>query len=321
MQLIVILLATVGLLTLLSGIITFFGSSKGDRIKSAWYLGTTIFISAWIASMSFFISAGPGDADPAYAHVGIALASAILLDAAFLGYSIWDRPHGQPVTLFFVVFALAICIGIFIDPHALYSDVVVSPTGNQLVFNIGPLFFAYNAFFGLIVPVTIFAFYRGFRRARSKRTRISNALLMGSFALASTVVLITDLVMPIFGHSEASWAGPLATAIVILMIYYVTLRYRAITLSYTWLRILSYVVIVASIAVVYMIIFSIVFAALFRGSTPSIEVIVLNFIMILVFIALIPAMNGLTKFIGKFILEQHPKHSEHTKAKKEPHKS
>jgi len=60
-----------------------------------------------------------------------------------------------------------------------------------------------------------------------------------------------------------------------------------------------------------MIIFSIVFAALFRGSTPSTEVIVLNFIMILIFIALMPAMNGLMEFIRSLISS--PKSNKGTK--------
>ena len=86
-----------------------------------------------------------------------------------------------------------------------------------------------------------------------------------------------------------------------------------INLSVRWLQFFSYMVVVVSIAIVYMIIFSIVFAALFRGSTPSLEVIILNFIMILIFIALIPAMNGLITFIRRLIIEQHPRAQKHLK--------
>ena len=59
-----------------------------------------------------------------------------------------------------------------------------------------------------------------------------------------------------------------------------------------------------------MMIFAIIFAALFRGSPPSTEVIILNFIMILVFIALMPAMNEFIKFIRTLIgqSDQHKSH-------------
>jgi uncharacterized membrane protein len=50
-----------------------------------------------------------------------------------------------------------------------------------------------------------------------------------------------------------------------------------------------------------MIIFSVVFAALFKGSAPSTEVIILNFIMILIFVTLMPVMTGLTEHIRSLI--------------------
>ena len=63
-----------------------------------------------------------------------------------------------------------------------------------------------------------------------------------------------------------------------------------------------------------MVIFSAIFAALFRGSTPSTEVIILNFIMILIFLALMPAMNEFIKFVRSLISGQKPT------TKKEHHK-
>ena len=57
-----------------------------------------------------------------------------------------------------------------------------------------------------------------------------------------------------------------------------------------------------------MIIFSVIFAALFRGSTPSIEVIILNFIMIVIFISLMPALNQFTNSVRSLISNQKPNH-------------
>ena len=50
-----------------------------------------------------------------------------------------------------------------------------------------------------------------------------------------------------------------------------------------------------------MMVFYVVFIAMFRGSSPSIEVIVLNFIMVLFFLLLMPAMNELTAFVRSLI--------------------
>ena len=124
---------------------------------------------------------------------------------------------------------------------------------------------------------------------------------MGSFGLSSTLVMIFNLILPLFGNWNLIWIGPLALAVTIIAVYYTILRYKMLNLSSIWLRVFSYVIVIASLAIVYMIIFSIVFAALFRGSTPSTEVIVLNFIMILIFISLIPAMSGSLGYIKNLI--------------------
>ena len=50
-----------------------------------------------------------------------------------------------------------------------------------------------------------------------------------------------------------------------------------------------------------MVIFSVIFAALFRGSPPSTEVIILNFIMIVIFLLLMPAINELLVSIRSLI--------------------
>ena len=68
MQLIVILLATVAILTFLSGAIVFFGSSKSDRARSAWYFTAAIFATAWMSSIAIFLVAKPDSLDTIVWH-------------------------------------------------------------------------------------------------------------------------------------------------------------------------------------------------------------------------------------------------------------
>lgn len=307
MQLIVILLATVSILTFLSGAIVFFGSSKGDRVRSAWYFAAAIFATAWMASIATFMVATPDRADVIGWHVNWTFISAILLDTAFLGYGAWQKKYGKVATLSFLFLGLLISLVILVNPSALYSGVILSNTGNSVVMNMGPVYFSYIGFFGAIVPAIIAVFFHQFLKTRSKRKRGGDIITMVSFGISSTVVLIFNLILPLFNNWSLIWLGPLALAITILGVYYTILRYRILNLASIWLRIFSYIVVIASIAIVYMIIFSVIFAALFRGSTPSTEVIVLNFIMILIFITLIPAMNTLMDFIRSLILGQDAK--------------
>ncbi len=310
MQLIVILLATVAVLTFLSGAIVFFGSSKGDRIRSAWFFLAAIFATAWMASISVFMVAQPEWTNNIEWHVKWTFISAILIDAAFLGYISWVQKNGKYLTLFFAILGIIISAPIFTAPDLLYNEIIIARTGNSVVMNIGPLYIAYNVFFALIVPAIIFSLFKQFLKTRSQRKKGGDITIMVSFGISSLIILVANLILPLIGNWSAIWLGPLALSATIIGFYYTILRYRSLNLSSIWLKIFSYIVIVSSVAIVYMMIFAIIFAALFRGSPPSTEVIILNFIMILVFIALMPAMNEFIKFIRTLIgqSDQHKSH-------------
>ncbi len=301
MQLIVILLITVAILTFLSGIIVFFGSSKGDHIRSARFLAAAIFATVWMASISAFLIADSGWADSIDWHAKWTFVSAILIDVSFLGYVSWHEKYGSVVTTAFLIFGMIISALIFIDPALLYNEIILDRTGNSINMNIGPLYFSYIGFFCAIVPAIVFALFRQSFKTKSQRKRNGGLVTMASFGLSSTLILIANLILPIFGNWGMVWLGPLALSSTIIVFYYTILRYHAINLSSIWIRIFSYIVIIASLAIVYMIIFAIVFAALFRGSTPSTEVIILNFIMILIFLLLMPAMNEVSNFVRSLI--------------------
>lgn len=306
MQLIVILLSTVSILTFLSGLIVFFGSSKGDRIRSLWFFLAAIFATVWMTSISLFLTADPSWINVIDWHVKWTFASAIIIDVAFLGYVAWREKYGQILTFLFAVIGLAISALIFICPELLYHAVVLERTGNSVVMNIGPLYISYIAFFACIVPAIVLNLFKQFLKTHSNRKRGGDFVIMLSFGTSSTIVLVANLILPLMGNWDMIWLGPLALSATIIAFYYTILRYRALNLSSVWLKIFSYIVILASLAIIYMIIFSLIFAALFRGSTPSTEVIILNFIMILVFLALMPATTELVSFVRSLIMGQKP---------------
>lgn len=304
MQLIVILLATVSILTFLSGLIVFFGSKKGNKAQSAWFLLAAIFATVWMASISVFLTANEGWVKNIDWHVKWTFVSALILDVAFLGYTSWKTRYGKTLTAFFLLLGVLIGGLIFTQPHLLYKEVVLSPTGNAVEMNIGPLYFAYIGFFGLIVPAVVIALIQQYLKTKSDRKKGGDLIIMSSFGISSGLTLIFNLILPLFGNWNLIWIGPLALAITIIGFYYTILRYKSLNLSSIWLKIFSNIVIIASIAIVYMVIFSIIFAALFRGSTPSVEVIILNFIMISVFLLLMPAINELINYVKSIIAKQ-----------------
>ncbi len=304
MQLIVILLIIVSILTFLSGATVFFGAKKGERVRSFWFFLATIFAAIWTISICLFLRATPGTSLHMVWHTNWTYISAIFIDIALLAYISWQEKYGKFLAAFFFVFGLVL-MGIFVNnPSLLYTDIVLANSGNSLVTNIGPFYFVYVGFFCLLVPSVMFTLLRRVIGSSSLKKRGGDLVLLIGFGISGTMSLIFNLILP-FWRWDLVWLGPLAISTTIIAFYYSILRYKVLNLYSAWLKVLSYIVIITSMAVVYMVIFSIVFAAMFRGATPSTEVIILNFIMILIVLLLLPATNELGMFIRSLISNQH----------------
>lgn len=301
MQLIAILLTTVSILTLLSGVAVFFGATKGGRARSAWFFMATLFATIWMVTISLFLIATPEwPSDQMIFLVNLTYLSAIFIDIALLGYIAWKHKVGKITTLIFLIAGIIFATFFVLNPSSLYTEIVLSNAGNSLVTNFGPFYFTYIAFFCALVPTVLLTLFGQIIRSKSNRIKSGDLVLLIGFGISGTVSLIFNLILPLWTWNLV-WLGPLAISTTIIAFYYTILRYRALKLESRWLKILSYIVLIAAAAVVYMIVFYIIFLAMFRGSTPSIEVIILNFIMVLFFLLLMPAMNELTAFVRSLI--------------------
>ena len=87
----------------------------------------------------------------------------------------------------------------------------------------------------------------------------------------------------------------------VIAIYYAILRYRLMHLASSWLKILSYIILISSASIIYMVIFFIIFTALFKIPNPSASIFILNFIMIVIVLLLMPVLNEVTAFINSLI--------------------
>jgi hypothetical protein len=203
---------------------------------------------------------------------------------------------------------LLISLVIFLKPEILYSEIILASTGNSITLNIGAFYISYIIYFCLIVPAIVLTLFKQYLNTRSNRKKGGDLTIMISFGLSSILVIVAEVVLPIMGDWHLIWLGPLALSATIIAFYYTILKYRSLNLSSIWLKIFSYIVLLSSAAIVYMIIFSLIFAALFRGSTPSTEVIILNFIMTLVFLVLMPAINEVYTSIRALIGDHKSSH-------------
>lgn len=300
MQLIVILLVTVSILTILSGITVLCGSSRKYRVRAAWFMLAAIFATVWMLTISAFLISEPGSEEALNWPVRWTFISAILLDVCFLAYTSWMQKFGRVITCIFIIFGAIVSILIALKPELLYTSLNLSKAGNSVTMNIGPLYFAYIAFFATIVPAVVLALCRHYISNRKSKPT-GDVIIMVSFGISSLVTLVFNLVLPLFGNWNIVWLGPLALSATIIAFYYTILKYGTLNLSSIWLRLFSYTVIIASAAIVYMIIFALIFAGMFRGATPSTEVIVLNFVMIMIILILMPAVTEISNSIRALI--------------------
>jgi len=303
MQLVSILLITVSVLTILSGLAVFLGASKGDRVRSLWFFIATIFALIWTVSIVLFLTATAEAGEKVDIYIKATYLSAIYIDVALLGYIVWKQKYGKFLTFAFLVAGITLSVVFLRDPSLLYTNVTLSAAGNSLGTNIGTFYFVYIAFFSCLVPTVIIVLLRQILKTTSSRRRGGDIVLLIGFAISGTAALVFNLILPL-SRWDLIWVGPLAISTTIVAFYYAILRYRALNLSSIWLRILSYVVFITSAAVIYMVIFFLVFMAMFRGAVPSTEVIVLNFIMIAIVLLLIPAMSEVTMFMRSLISMQ-----------------
>lgn len=300
MQLISILLITVSILTILSGLAIFLGASKGDRVRSAWFFVATIFALIWTVSIVLFLTSTPNTGGEIHLYIKATYLSAVYIDVALLGYIVWKQKYGKFLTFGFLIAGIILSAVFLYNPSLLYTDVILSAAGNGLATNIGPFYFIYIAFFSCLVPTVLIVLLRQILKTTSKRRRGGDIVLMIGFAISGTAALIFNLILPL-SRWDLIWLGPLAISTTIIAFYYAILRYRSLNLSSIWLRILSYIVLITSAAVIYMVIFFLIFMAMFKGAVPSTEVIILNFIMIAIVLLLLPAMNEVTMFMRSLI--------------------
>ena len=275
----------------MSGLVTFFGSKKGDKSQSFWFFLAALFAAIWTASILVFLAAHPDSDFNITWHVNWIFVTAILIDVSFLSYVVWKKKNGKLLSLLFAIAGAIISIAIFSKPELMYSDIVLSNTGNSISLNVDLFYITYVLYVCAIVSAIAIALLKDCFHTNSDRKRNGDLIIVIAFGLSSLVIGISEIALPILGNWKYIWLGPLSLSAMIISFYYSILKYRSLNLASIWLKIFSYTVLLSSVAIIYMIIFSIIFAALFRGSTPSTEVIILNFIMILVFLLLMPAMN------------------------------
>lgn len=304
MHLIYILVIVVAVLTVLSGLTLVFGSAKTEKPRSAWFLIAAIGEAIWGITISCFLALGAGEAQANVAPwlVKGIYGGAIIMDVALLGYISWKYKTGKLATIVFAVIGVILMAIFAYDPSVLYSSVNLSNAGNSITIDLGRMFYvAYALYFCAITPALCGFLIYQIRHTRSRNLKKGYWFFMFGIAVAGLLSLVFDILLPPTRY-DLIWVGPLTIGLVILGFYYAILRFRMISLSTGWLKVMSYIAIIGSAVTVYLLIFHVVFSSLFRIANPSFQVILLNFIMIAIVLLLMPAISEVHSLTKSWIL-------------------
>ena len=300
MHLLNILVIIVAILTILSALALVLGSAKAERARSLWFLVAAIGAAIWGMSISVFLSLKNGEIQQMNApHLVAGIYSgAIVMDVALLGYISWKYKIGKVVTAVFAVIGIALLTVFLYDPSVLYSSINLLSSGNSITIDLGQWFYiAYALFFCTITPAFCAFLIYQIMHSHNKKQKKGYLFFLIGLSVAGLLSLVFDIILPPTRY-DLIWIGPLTIGLVIIGFYYAILRFKMITLNANWLRALSYIVIIGSALIVYLLIFHLIFSALFKIANPSFQVVLLNFIMIAIVLLLTPAIaeiNALTK--------------------------
>ena len=302
MQLIAILLVTVSILTVLSGFTVLIGSQKGKRAQIVPYFLTAIAGAAWGISMAIFMTAKPDEMAKATLCLIIMYISTLVDIMMLFLYVGWKRKITWFITALITAATAWLSWALATDPSRMFAEVILHKDGgNSVVFAGSGYVVAYIILCLVVMLGFTVSTWIEMRKASNKRVRSGLSVLFYGLLIAGTLGAIFDLALPFFGNYSLIWIGPLASSVAVVLHYYAILRYRLVVLSSGWLKMLSYIILMSLGATAYMVLFFIIFTALFKIPNPSASIIVLNFIMIVIVLLLLPVINEASAYVRSLI--------------------
>ncbi len=286
-----VLVVVVAILTILASLALVFGSDKKEKVHSLWMPLAAIGEAVWAVSIAIFLSLGNdvvGSTIAPWLVRGIYL-GAIVMNVAILGYILWKTWSGKIVTLIFMLGGILLGGLIVGRPEMLYTGIILADEGATVALNMHSWLYIIYAVYLCSIAITFCAtlFIRMKHVAGKKKKHGYLYFLLGLIP-ASVLFAIFNLLLPVFRY-DLIWVGPLAVGLIVLGFYFAIVRFKIISLNSIALRILSTTVIIIAAFILYFLIFHLVFAALFKVAHPTPQVILLNFIMIAIVLALMPA--------------------------------
>ena len=294
----------IGLIVMfLSGLCMFIGSRKKERKFTKFYLLASIFGSIYTLSVIIFMNLSPRDNGLVpILGLGIFLAP-VLTDIFILAYVLHPYKIFQKISIILsTIYFLFISFILIFDTSDFYSGFTLSTDGNSFNIVPGPVYLSFIIFFCLTSLLLILGILLRTKTLKSLSLRHGIILLAIFGAILRFLQIIFGSVV-LTNHFGLIWLSPIALMLMAIFDYYAVLRYNVIRISSKSLKILSYVIIIATAGVAYMLIFFTIITFLFKIRGLSTEIYILTFIMVTILLLILPIMSEVLHFIRSLILK------------------
>lgn len=296
MQLIRALLIAVSVVVLLSGVSIFFGSPKQEKSNAARFLLTTFGAVLWTIAIAIFIQMP--DATPQFAQTVVTciICGITICDIGLLAYLSWPYKYGKFATILYAIVGIVLVALMAYDPGLFYTSIDLNQEYTHLFLTKGWYYYVLFIYFTLI-SLTFFGFLlKRIKKTTNRGTKTGLKIFYAGLSISGVLVLVFNLIL-ITSHPHLTWIGPMSTSLAILSFYYSIVKFRTISMSSKWMEVMSYVIIIVTGVIIYLLVFYAVFNALFGIPNPSGSVLMLNVVMAAFLLLLMPTLSELTGFM------------------------
>lgn len=143
----------------------------------------------------------------------------------------------------------------------------------------------------VLAVISGFLILLGARKGARNRAFLAFCLIV---CFTAIVFYLFGVVYERAGFTNIQWLGPIIICLAIALLYCAILNRKIIALKTRPLRFLSYVVIMSSAAVIYVVILNMIIYWIFKIQSTPTEIMVLSFIMIAIMMVMLPIIYELS---------------------------
>ncbi|MDR0591161.1 MAG: hypothetical protein LBG75_01205 [Candidatus Nomurabacteria bacterium] len=270
---------------------------RGSFLRSLFFFISNMACAVWSAGIAVFLSVSDEGALVSAAQVYYIAAAVIAWSLVPLSYVFFQSRKDVAVPAFMTALPLAyIIVMILWRPGSLISSVSVGEHNSVTIDSMG--YAVYSLYFVACCSVAAYFLYREAKDTKDRALRRQIYYILGAYAVDFVIGVTFNLIMPWLGNYSLIWIGPINILVLAIMFYWAIIHYKLFDFKELAIRAMSYIMVVAAVAVVYLIVFG--FAANMIGAGDvSWELNALNAIMIAVVVMLLPLINKINYHLDK----------------------